>query len=111
MPVQTRSMARSAAKSLIYKQLEADILRKDRAITKLKQLLENQSRTKSTIERIAYTFPVMEFWLSDDGANLIQNYPALRSTLQLKIQEFFQIGGVPIELALLLCRVYTKYFA
>jgi hypothetical protein len=113
MPVQTRSMARSAAAMLWIPLVPfyepPNFLRQDSAINTLKQLLDNQLRAENRVERVAYMFPLLEFFLTEDGAALIRGRPALRSTVCMKIQEFFQTG-VPIDLALLLSRVYTKYF-
>jgi hypothetical protein len=86
-----------------------DSLRQDRAINTLKQLLDNQLRAENRVGRVAHMFPLMEFFLSDEGALIMQGRPALRHTVRMKIHEFFETG-VPIDLALLLSRVYTKYF-
>jgi hypothetical protein len=112
MPVQTRSMTKKAAAPRLLISWSSDApksLHQDHAINTLKQLLDDQLRANSKVERIAYMFPLMEFFLTEDGATLIQDRPALRYTVRMKIHEFFQTG-VPIDLALLLSRVYTKYF-
>lgn len=94
MPVQTRSMSKKA-------QMEDNIIRK------LHELINYQASSVNREERISRMVPFLDFLLKEDCTDIVQKY--LYNPLREKIHEIFE-KGVPTNLAILMTRVYEKYY-
>lgn len=117
MPVQTRSMT----KKMIQKQaaiwnawkskLEAPVYNaeKEDAVVKLRELIHIQTAATDRAMRVARMFPIMELLLTNGGAAIIRENSTFCHILRVKIQEFFE-SGVPVDLGLLMAKVYQKYY-
>jgi hypothetical protein len=82
---------------------------KEDAVVKLRELIRFQSAATNRTMRVARMFPIMELLLTNGGAAIIREHSTFHRVLRIKISEFFETG-VPVDLGLLMAKVYQKYY-